>query len=850
MVNVMKAKTLLIFGLALLSVASAMAQQVRWQLPDPQFAIGKSTPLELVFENCSPKGDPVLPEVDGLGSFGAPVGRQKQVSIVNFRPTQREVLSYFVRPTRAGRIEVSAFEVETNAGTLKVPALSFEVDAQARLSSTGERVDHLVRATLETSPAEVWQGEVFTLRYEILLLGNQQASLAGDLSTWAPDGLRLAPWPESQNVRRNLGGFLRVGRLFETKAMAEKAGTLELPPVEMDVDLISGRTFGLFGPFGGGQAERIRVPSNPVKLTVKSLPQPAPAGFTGAVGQFRLESRLTPATVAAGEPVTWSVTIRGKGNWPANFEFPTRRVPGSMRVIEPEVRRETSPENPFEASATQDIVIIPREPGTVDLPALQFTFFNPATGEYETLMSEPAQLIVTGDQPGGTLSTSPQRPSAPVGDKPLITAAVPEPGPVALPRDPLSGTGTTVRPVPVAVWVGAGAAWFLALLPFWLVLARKEAVRRHPNRARQLAWEESRQAVEAVGREGAERRVELLRWMQAVARSQGVDRPCPTLAEIETTPLFADARWAELWRQAEACVFGDIPLPTDWVERARTAAAGFRPPPVPWAATFRPAYWLPVVLMLGWAGVTEARADAGAEAYRNGDFAAARAAWEAEVKASPGNWVARNNLGLALAQAGDWDGAAAQWARAWLAAPRNPEVTWNLKLGLSKASYQAPDFRRMSGETWSNRVSTLLSPGAWQLVFVGGSAWAALGLAMLLLCRHTQRSVWSKLGHPSWLGGLVLMLVAGLALAHYGILADPEAALVVETTPLKSVPTDAAVEQVEKKAQAGLLVRQEHRFLGWTRIALPNKETGWIRSEALLPLHRDPELSPKAANLL
>ena len=824
-------------GLWLGLTAAASAQQVRWQLPDPHLSLGKTSPLELVFENCSPKGDPKLPEVDGLGDFGAPVGRQKQVSIINFRPTNREVFSYFVRPTRAGRIEIPAFEVETNAGTLTVPALSLEADAEARLSSTGERVDRLVRATLETASTEVWEGEVFPLRYEILLLGNQQASLASDPSSWAPDGLRVAPWPESQNVRRNLGGVLRVGRLFETKAMAERAGTLELPPIEMDVELVSGRTFGLFGPFGGGQAERVRVPSNPLRLTVKSLPQPAAPGFTGAVGQFRLESRLTPETVAVGEPVTWSVTLRGTGNWPKNFDFPTRRVPGSMRVIEPEVKRESAPDKPFEASATQDIVIIPREPGTFDIPALQFSFFNPATGDYETLATEPARLIVTGDQPGGTMSTIPRIAPPMVGDRPPVAQALPEPGPAALPRDPISGRGTSFRPVSMTVLVATGATFFLALLPLWLVLARKETIRRHPNRARQIAWDEARAALEAIGNKGGDPRPNLLRWQQAVAQSQGLRMPCPTLPDMATTPLFAEEGWTDLWREAEACLFGNVSLPSDWVERARAASGRFRPVPVPWTATFRPAHWFPALLVLGCLSVGETWADAGAEAYRTGDFPAARAVWETEIKGNPGDWVARNNLGLALAQEGNWDEATAQWARAWLAAPGEADVRWNLALGLKKASYQAPDFRRLTGDNWGNRLATLLSPGGWQIALLGGCALSAGAVALFLIGCYARRPAWGMIAGPAGLVGVLLMGASAFALSRYGLLADPKAALVVTTAPLLSVPTEAPVEQVAKGAPAGLLVRCEHQFLGWTQVRLANNETGWVRSETLLPLH-------------
>lgn len=832
------ARTLPLLALTLFGwLTSTNAQTVRWQLPDPYFSIGKATPLELIFENCSPRGNPNLPKVDGLEPFGAPVGRQKQVSIVNFRPTNREVLSYFVRPTRSGRIEIPSFEVETNAGTITVPALSIEADDQPRLSATGERVDRLVRATLETPATEIWEGEVFPVRYEVLLLGNQQASLASDPSTWQPDGVFLAPWPDSQSVRRNLGGILRMGRLFETKAMALRSGTLNLPPIEMDVELVSARTFGLFSPFGGGQSERIRIASNPLQLKVQSLPQPAAPGFTGAVGQFRLESRLTPETVAVGEPVTWSLTLRGTGNWPTNFSFPTRRVPGSMRVIEPEVRRDANPDKPFEASATQDIVIIPREPGTFDIPAIQFSFFNPATGQYETLATEPAQLVVTGDQPGGTQGTALQLNPPATGDRPPVAQAEPEPGPAALPRDPLNGTGTSLVPLPLPIVLGLGSLLLLALLPFWFTLARLDAVRHHPNYRRELAWKEARQVLARWPASGANPRPDLLRWQQAIARSQGVDISCPTLSDLAATPLFRDEHWTTLWQQADACLYGDLPLPDDWRERALAASAGFRPPTVPWSVTFRPAHWFPVLALLIHGLPGNVHAQNGAEAYRGGDFPAARAAWESALQEHPGDWVARNNLGLTLAQQGDWDQATAHWIRAWLAQPGQSDLRWNLGLGLTKASYRVPQLHRLTSDRWDSRLATFFPPAGWQLTLLGGCLLMASGCAWFLLARYQHQSKAHRTALSLVVTGVVLVGLAALALNRYGLLADPAAALVVEVTPLKSIPTDAPTDLASKAAPAGLLVRREKEFLGWSKVRLANNETGWLRSETLLPLH-------------
>ena len=68
--------------------------------------------------------------------------------------------------------------------------------------------------------------------------------------------------------------------------------------------------------FGAPRVEQLSVVSNQPELTIKPLPGNAPAGFSGAVGDFKLTTKVVPATAGVGEPVTWTLTLEGTGNWP------------------------------------------------------------------------------------------------------------------------------------------------------------------------------------------------------------------------------------------------------------------------------------------------------------------------------------------------------------------------------------------------------------------------------------------------------------------------------------------------------------------------------------------------------
>ena len=84
--------------------------------------------------------------------------------------------------------------------------------------------------------------------------------------------------------------------------------------------------------------------------------------------------------------------------------------------------------------------------------------------------------------------------------------------------------------------------------------------------------------------------------------------------------------------------------------------------------------------------------------------------------------------------------------------------------------------------------------------------------------------------------GAGLTIAGGSALATYGKLADRGAVMIVDVAPLRSVPTEVE-PQAEKAYPPGSIAHLEKNFLGWSKIRLPNHDSGWIRTENLVPLY-------------
>ena len=55
-------------------------------------------------------------------------------------------------------------------------------------------------------------------------------------------------------------------------------------------------------------------------------------------------------------------------------------------------------------------------------------------------------------------------------------------------------------------------------------------------------------------------------------------------------------------------------------------------------------------------------------------------------------------------------------------------------------------------------------------------------------------------------------------------------------TTLRSIPTDLETSQKSSPLGVGVVASTDKTFLGWRRLVFPDGQTGWVRSETLVPL--------------
>ena len=787
--------------------------------------------------------------------FGRP-SQNSQTSIVNFTVTHTFALIYPVRPAKRSPVSIPTFEVKTDKGPVRVAAVNFSI-GDATVGNSGISVDDIASAKLAVPQESVWAGEVFPVTYNLNVVRRYFHSLATNID-WPAGPLVAEDWSKPDPSEALVRGERRVVSVQSTRAYAKQPGTYPLKPASQMINLLVGASG--FGLFSQPTVEQRQIDSNPLTLTVKPLP-PAPAGFSSVVGDFTFTSKVIPTTGAVGEPITWTVELAGTGNWPDISGLPQREVSNDFQVVQPKSKRTMKEGALFDGTLSEDVVLVPTKPGIYRLAPVRFTYFDPKSGAYQTIASEPVAVTVTaGPQPAALpaganapVQFSLNPPAASAAAAPAQPAATPPVPPENLPRESLTESARGLLPFkPEYFWLVAAAPAAGLVLLGWLVLAALHSRQNDPERRRREAKARLTAVIAELraaallpgdGQQGCNPQLHL--WQTHAAALWEVPHAAPGApllhAYVTARERDAAAGWARLWAEADRTRHGRAQaLPPDWINRADSAVKAARVPGWAPSSLFATRHLLPFLftLVLLLAPVI-GRAEAADEAYRNGDFAAAEAGWRKSVVASPADWTIRHDLGLALAQQDRWAEATAYWTGAFLLNARSETTRADLALGLQHSGLAPDELVELSRGHGRFGLARWASPGEWQAVLIAAALLLAGALLMLLLQGYRRAGTWVKpLALATSLLAVLLAAAATLSLRTYGPLAHPEVALIWKPAVLRSIPTDVDTTQKTSALSAGSLAVAEKTFLGWTKLKFPGGQTGWVRTEELIKLYR------------
>src|SRR5437867_4338837 len=169
-----------------------------------------------------------------------------------------------------------------------------------------------------------------------------------------------------------------------------KAGRLTIPPATLSIGIPRQTFFD-----AGGVVQRATKP-----LTVEVKPIPDEPGFSGAVGRFKATASVDRSSLALGDAATLRFKVEGSGNLKWIDRAPELMVPGA-KVYPPQVKSDLKTEpGGIMGSRTWEFVVVPQTAGTLEIPSLAFSYFDPTAKHIVRSETPPVPLRVQGGAPG------------------------------------------------------------------------------------------------------------------------------------------------------------------------------------------------------------------------------------------------------------------------------------------------------------------------------------------------------------------------------------------------------------------------------------------------------------------
>lgn len=520
-----------------------------------------------------------LPEIPGA-RLGPPMGpsHQSYTEIINGRTRQSvsTLWQFELIPEREGLLTVPSFSLTCRGDRVETTPRSFSVGPSSL-------VDDLVRVTITPADDTAWVGQVIDMRVELSIVETAHDMLARNglqlLLPWLEDvpGLHMLEPPVpacSRGVMTVLpserqiptctdrvrdGGRWRIVYSQTIPMLATAPGTVLMPESRFSARIVVDRGSGgqnAFGFFRNLRTEPSRTVVTDARaagpaLIIREPPREGrPVSYTNAVGRFTFSGDAMPTTLAVGESCTVSLGLSPLGGsapqlalveWP-DFESRLR-----------EFRLFGKDDSSNTRGRVLSLEISPADEGVEQIPALEFSWFDPASESYQTASVGPFALDVSpGGRDGLTILSTPDEI---LNDLETIRESLPEPAGTQAP-----------------VWLGPAVA--LALL---LAVEARQRGRR---------WKAAHPA--AVARRGArgqlERSLRQASDVRAVAAAFAAylaarfDGPSGGMTADEALPLVTDdelaGRLSTTVSGWEAAYLGGVPLALDAArDEARALAA-------------------------------------------------------------------------------------------------------------------------------------------------------------------------------------------------------------------------------------------------------------------------------------
>ncbi|HEY0976534.1 MAG TPA: BatD family protein [Flavobacteriales bacterium] len=401
-----KSTYLLILVLSLLGYGARAQEISLTAMVDRESAtVGDAVKYSITFTNPPPGTTLSTPDLNGLAVLQGPFD-SRSTQIINGRGTMTFTRTWILTATQPGEFTIGAAVGQVGGGQLRTEPIKLrfakgEGGGSNAAMDQGQKSNRDLFCTITLSKNRVYVGEQVIATYTLYSRYNNLQAGEYDLPKlngfWAEEvHLGEATWDRTPQTVNGLRYNTVV--LKKQVLIPQRSGKLRIEAMELNYRV--NPTF-----FSSGTPVTIR--SNATELNVLDLPADKPADFIGAVGELQLTTEMPRTSVKANEAIDLNLRFSGRANLKL-IEAPKLSLPTDIEAYDPKIVDKVSvTTGGMSGSREFQYLLIPRSAGEQTLGPITFSYFDPASGSYKRLSTDPLNVTVL---PGDGTSAAVTRP--------------------------------------------------------------------------------------------------------------------------------------------------------------------------------------------------------------------------------------------------------------------------------------------------------------------------------------------------------------------------------------------------------------------------------------------------------
>lgn len=420
-------KSICIGIFSFLFISSIYAQTSKIVIENSSIGINELFTISIVVDNEEINDYSTFPIIPGMVKKGTSSSSSTTIINGQVTMTQRILQSYL--PTKEGKIILEPFTMKVNGKAVYCPGTTIVVGPPVTRKSSSffdqdpfenffedrnqpsEFVDVKDKAFFALTPSkkQIYVGEGVTVTLAFYVAEDNQAEmqfyelpqqLARILKQIKPDHC----WEENFMIQQVEGELVQINgknymqyKLYEAVFYPFTLKDIVFP--SLDLKLIKYKIAKNPSFFGDNRQESFKTFTSAQKIVhVKELPS-HPLRDQVAVGNFQLIESIQPSTIEAGKGFRYTFKIVGEGNI-ASIGIPKFKTDSQFLLYEPTTHQNiTRSMGKVTGDKTFTYYGVAQDTGVYKISNyIQWTFFNPTTGKYQTLIPT-TQLRVSGKPP-------------------------------------------------------------------------------------------------------------------------------------------------------------------------------------------------------------------------------------------------------------------------------------------------------------------------------------------------------------------------------------------------------------------------------------------------------------------